>query len=230
MKIGIIVAMQKELRLLLPLLEKNEIREAEGKEYHYGYIGRHEVCVMQCGIGKVNAALNTSLLIRTFHPELVINTGVAGGADASMHVLDIVVATAVAYHDVWCGPGTQWGAAAGCDTLMQTDAVVSAKAREILKNNIHFREGLICSGDIFVSKEEEVNIIKSHFPQALAVDMESGAVAQVCSMAKIPFSILRVISDTPGQAENISQYENFWSDAPKETFNALTAILEDMNR
>ena len=90
------------------------------------------------------------------------------------------------------------------------------------------RFGLICSGDKFICKESEVKEIKSHFPEALAVDMVSAAIAQVCSLHDIPFNILRVISDTPGQEENISQYENFWSDAPKETFSALTSILNEI--
>lgn len=229
MKIGIIVAMEKELNLLLPLLENQDTCTAEGHKYILGRIGHHEVGVMQCGIGKVNAALSTSLMLRMFSPDLIVNTGVAGGADASMHVLDLVVASAVTYHDVWCGPGTEWGAASGCATLMKADCAVRAKARDILGDNPHFREGLICSGDIFVSRPEEVEFIKSHFPDALAVDMESGAVAQVCAMAGVPFSIIRVISDTPGQSANIDQYENFWTDAPFETFSALTAILKSLN-
>lgn len=225
MKIGIIVAMGKELQLLLPLLENKTEAHAEGRTCYTGHIGGHDVFLLQCGIGKVNAALSTDMLVRHFRPDLVVNTGVAGGADASMHVLDLLVADAVAYHDVWCGPGTEWGAPSGCDTLMPCSAAVVEEARKVLSDNRHFREGLICSGDIFVSKAEEVAVIKSHFPQALAVDMESGAVAQVCTMHGVPFSIIRVVSDTPGQAENISQYENFWTDAPQETFSALVSIL-----
>lgn len=228
MKIGIIVAMDKELALLLPLLNNKEEGKAEGRRYFTGSIGDHNVFVLQCGIGKVNAALSTDMLVRHYGPDLVVNTGVAGGADASMHVLDLLVADAVAYHDVWCGPGTEWGAAPGCDTLMTCSTAIRRRAEEVLAGNRHFRHGLICSGDLFVSKAEEVNIIKNHFPKAMAVDMESGAVAQVCSMHNVPFGVIRVISDTPGQAENISQYENFWTDAPRETFSALVKILSSL--
>lgn len=226
MKIGVIVAMGKELRLLLPLLSDVRVEDTGRFTLRFGRLGRHEVCVTQCGIGKVNAALSTDMLIRYFSPELVINTGVAGGADDSMHVLDVLVATAVAYHDVWCGPGTEWGAAAGCPPLLLPYAPLVGAARLALASDPHFREGLLCSGDIFVSKAEEVALIKSRFPEALGVDMESGAIAQTCALASVPFGIIRVISDTPGQAENISQYENFWSDAPAETFRALTRILD----
>lgn len=224
MKIGIIVAMQKELRLLLEVLGEADRKETNGVTFHIGRIGEHEVFAAQCGIGKVNAAITTMSLIRTFEPELVINTGVAGGADKSMHVLDLLVADGVAYHDVWCGPGTEYGEASGFDLIMKPSPLLIDKARRLLTEpNVRF--GLICSGDKFISKAEEVADIKSHFPEALAVDMESAAIAQTCIALGIPFNIIRVISDTPGEAENISQYENFWTDAPKETFAALVRLL-----
>ena len=228
MKIGIIVAMEKELELFLPLLENMEERTVEGRKYFTGNIGIHTVALMKVGIGKVNAALNTSVLLRSFSPDWILNSGVAGGADSSMHVLDLLVADAVAYHDVWCGPGTKWGAADGCEARISTDRRICRLAKEVLGNDPHFRHGLICSGDIFVSKQEEVKAIKSHFPDALAVDMESGAIAQVCSLSGVPFNVIRVISDTPGEAENISQYENFWTDAPRNTFKAITSILHKL--
>ncbi len=227
MKIGLIVAMQKELRLLLPLIEKLEEIHDDIYTLYQGNIGKHEVCLMQCGIGKVNAALSADYLIRRFAPQLVINSGVAGGADASMHVLDLFVAEGVAYHDVWCGPGTEHGAAAGFPTILPVSAATVECAKRVLPQG-HLKTGLLCSGDIFVSKAEEVAQIKSHFPAALAVDMESGALAQVCALRKTPFAVIRVISDTPGEAENISQYENFWTDAPQETFEALKSIITNL--
>lgn len=227
MKVGIIVAMGKEMQLLLPLIENKKESEVSGFRFYEGLIGNHEVVAMQCGIGKVNAAVGTVELIEKFSPQIVINTGVAGGADKSMHVLDLLVATGIAYHDVWCGPGTEYGAASGCPAVMTTDSHVESVARKTLKEK-NVRYGLICSGDKFISTEAEVVEIKSHFPDTLAVDMESAAIAQVCNMKKIPVSVIRVISDTPRQEENISQYENFWNDAPAETFRALLEILNEI--
>lgn len=225
MKIGIIVAMQKELKLLLPLIQDIKEQMRDGIAFHHGKIGTHEVTLAECGIGKVNAALTTVTLIKGYGPELVINSGVAGGADKSMHILDLLVAEGVAYHDVWCGPGTEYGAASGFDVIMKPWPELVEKAHEVLSGD-KIRYGLICSGDKFISQVEEVREIKSHFPTALAVDMESAAIAQTCFRFGVPFNILRVISDTPGEAENISQYENFWGDAPKETFGALVSLLE----
>lgn len=221
--------MRKELDLLLPLLEgKQEKRSINGYNFYSGRIGSHDVVAMQCGIGKVNAAVGTLSLIDCYRPDLVVNTGVAGGTDASMHVLDLLVAEAVSYHDVWCGPETEYGAAAGLGVFMETCCPVVEKCKELFKENKAVKYGLLCSGDKFISTVEEVRMIKSHFPAALATDMESGAIAQVCILRGVPFNVFRVISDTPGQEENISQYENFWSDAPAETFRALRELLSNL--
>ena len=227
MRIGIIVAMEKELSLLLPVIENvKEVASGSVKAYS-GKISSHDVVVMKCGIGKVNSALSTDMMIREFHPELIINTGVAGGADGSMMVLDIFIAEKVAYHDVWCGPGTKVGAASGFDVFLIPDENVVSIAKKYLEDK-NGRFGLICSGDRFISSEAEVKKIKSEFPECLAVDMESASIAQVCVANNTPFAVIRAISDTPGAAENISQYENFWSDAPVETFSAIVAILKEL--
>lgn len=228
MKIGIIVAMNKELQLLLPLIENKKEVEIDSYRFVEGKVDSHEVVVMQCGIGKVNSAIGTMRMLDNFNPQMVINTGVAGGTDASMHVLDVLVATGVAYHDVWCGPGTVYGAASGCEQILIPYSRIIEVSKQVLTGD-KTRYGLICSGDKFISKAMEVEEIKSHFSEALAVDMESASIAQVCTMKGVPFNILRVISDTPGQEENISQYENFWTDAPTSTFKALLKILESLD-
>lgn len=227
MKIAIIVAMNKELQLLLPLISNKQTSEINNFKFTSGSIGKHDVIAMQCGIGKVNSAIGTLTMIDNFLPDLVINTGVAGGADATMHVLDLFVAERISYHDVWCGPGTDYGAAHGFPAELLCDNKVLDVAHNVLTQpNIKY--GQICSGDKFIKTEDEIKEIKSHFPNTLAVDMESASIAQVCFMKNIPVNIIRVISDTPGQEENISQYENFWIDAPAETFKALTEILNNL--
>lgn len=227
MKIGIIVAMAKEYDLVLHLITRRNDVETGGFRISKGVMGSHEVALMQCGIGKVNAALGTLSLIDDFNPDLVINSGVAGGADPSVGVLDILVAKGVAYHDVWCGPGTEYGRAAGCPTVMACSPLVVDTAAEVLASP-RVRYGLLCSGDKFISTPEEVEFIKNRFPEALAVDMEAGAIAQVCRRREVPFGVIRVISDTPGAEENISQYEDFWTQAPAETFEALKALIYSM--
>lgn len=219
--IGIIVAMGKELSLLLEHVERPQRCDVDGYVIYTGRVGEREVAVMQCGIGKVNAALGARALIEQFHPSLVINSGVAGGTGSDAGILDIVVASQIAYHDVWCGPGTEWGEAAGCPRFFGCGVDAEAFAAEI-----GAKCGLIASGDIFVSRAEDVERILALYPQAKAVDMESGAIAQVCHLKGVPMVSLRVVSDTPGQADNISQYENFWNDAPQGTFAAVSRLIE----
>ncbi|MDE6300780.1 MAG: 5'-methylthioadenosine/adenosylhomocysteine nucleosidase [Muribaculaceae bacterium] len=219
MKIAIIAAMSKELNLLLPLIENASTVTMNDTVFHTGRIGRHDVVALRSGIGKVNAAVATLTLIENFHPSLVINTGVAGGT-GNAQVLDVVIPARIAYHDVWCGPDTVWGQAAGSPKYfvcpLPTDLVSGLGAKT----------GLLASGDIFVSRPEEVKRILELYPDAVAVDMESAAIAQVCHIKNVPFVCIRVISDTPGAADNLSQYETFWSDAPRETFDTLTALLD----
>lgn len=227
MKIAILAAMDKELAFLIPLL--NDVSEIsfDGVKAYIGNIGEKEVCLMKCGIGKVNSALNAFRMIRSFKPDLVVNSGVAGGADASMKIGSVLIASEAAYHDVWCGPGTQWGQMDGMPARFPMDKAVIDLARSLtsLKDA---RFGLIASGDRFISKPEEVDFIKEIYPDALACDMESASIAHACRDCDVPCIVVRVVSDTPGQADNISQYQNFWNEAPEKTFLAVRSIIESL--
>lgn len=210
--------MTKELNLLLPLIENRGSVTINDTEFHTGTIEGHDIVACRSGIGKVNAAVATLTLIERFAPDMVVNTGVAGGTGHS-RVLDVVIPHRIAYHDVWCGPGTVPGEAAGCPRFFECplpDALVS---------NMGVRRGVLASGDIFVSRPEEVARILELYPDAVAVDMESAAIAQVCYKKNVPFVCIRVVSDTPGADDNIAQYENFWEDAPASTFRTLHTLL-----
>jgi len=225
MKIGIIVAMDKELGLLLPHIDGCSHLTVNGMDFYSGTMGERHVVVMKCGIGKVNAAVGALTMIENFHPRMIINTGVAGGTGTT-RVLDVVIASEVAYYDVWCGPGTVEGQAAGCPPRF-VSAVTDDMVRQMgLSANV--RRGLVASGDIFVSRPEDIKKILDMYPDAVAVDMESGAIAQVCHLKGVPFVCIRVVSDTPGGADNIAQYENFWEDAPRETFEILNVMMSKL--
>lgn len=222
MKIGIIVAMHKELELLLPLLQNSEESRMGGCEFHRGKVGRHDVIAMQCGIGKVNAAMGTLTLVNSFLPDFVINSGVAGGADPTVNVMDVVAGARVSYHDVWCGPESELGQVQGLPLYFEG----ALRLLNLVPDREGIHKGLICSGDQFIDTLDAVNRIKGNFPDALAVDMESGAIAQVCYLNKVPFLALRVISDSPGAShDNTRQYLDFWTDAPQETFNIVKDII-----
>lgn len=226
MKIGVIVAMDKEMQLLLPLLHDVEQSEVHGYTFYCGSMGQKSIIAMKCGIGKVNAALGTATLIDIYHPDLIINSGVAGGTGGNAGILDIVVATRIAYHDVWCGPGTEWGDAAGCPRFFHSSEQVAALPS--LAEGDTVKHGLIASGDIFVADPAVVKRIRELYPDVDAVDMESAAIAQVCYLRKVPFACIRVISDTPGSDDNIAQYNNFWEEAPRHTFGCLCQVIEEL--
>lgn len=224
MKILILAAMDKEMSLMTSLLEDQCDCDIAGLPTKLGRISGHNVLLAKCGIGKVNAALNSYRLIESFTPDLVINSGVAGGA-GGMRIGQLLVASEVGYYDVWCGPGTQRGEADGFSRIFIPDMRFIQVAKEVLSDQ-DVSYGLIATGDVFVSTSEEIAFIHSVYPEAVAVDMESAAIAQACAIAGVNFNIIRVVSDTPGEAENISQYKNFWQDAPMRTFDAIKKILE----
>ena len=225
MRIGIIVAMAKELELLLPLLQDSEESCMSGFVFHRGRMGKHDVMVMQCGIGKVNAAMGALTLVNAFLPDYIINSGVAGGADQSVNVMDVVAGERVAYHDVWCGPESELGRVQGLPLYFEG----AKRLLNLLPDRQDIHQGLICSGDQFIDTLESVNKIKGNFPDVLAVDMESGAIAQVCHLNKVPFLAMRVISDSPGaNHDNTQQYLDFWTDAPQESFALLKDIINKL--
>lgn len=224
MKIAILAAMDKEHDLIVALLDSAEEMDYEGIKLYRGLLGNHEIFVAKCGIGKVNSALNAYKIIKAVKPDLIINSGVAGGA--GLPVGSVLVADKVAYHDVWCGPGTEYGAADSFPREFSPFAKVVDLAKNTLAGSA--MTGLICSGDKFVSTPEEIAFIRSKFPDVCAVDMESASIAQTCTMEGIPFAIVRIVSDTPGEGENISQYQDFWKDAPLKTFSTVRILIESL--
>ncbi|MDE7402037.1 MAG: 5'-methylthioadenosine/adenosylhomocysteine nucleosidase [Muribaculaceae bacterium] len=229
MKILIVAAMQKELDLLLKQLSDCDKRAFENIDIYVGNIHGHEVIASKCGIGKVNSALRTDALIREFDPDLVINSGVAGGVDESMGIGDLLIPDSVSYHDVWCGPGTEYGAADGYPVYFTPDIQIRTMLCDACKQQgVKVKSGLICSGDKFISTPEEVSVIKSKFAEARGCDMESASISQVCMMHGVKCLIVRVLSDRPGGGENLSEYKNFWNDAPARTFEAVSLLLKTL--
>lgn len=229
MRIGIISAMESEHRQLAGRLQAKRERTEGPFRYVEGELGGNEVVLTQSGIGKVNAALGTAELIRRFEPQCVVSTGVAGGIDKCLRMTDVVVSSRVAYHDVWCGDGNAYGQVQGMPLYFEAHAPLVAQALALnedgtLESRIH--SGLICTGDQFVSDRAQLADIKSHFPDGLAVDMESGAIAQTCHIYHMPFLCFRIISDTPGAADdNYGQYLDFWSTMAERSFQTIWTFL-----
>lgn len=224
--LGIIVAMGAEFRLVEALLQDRAEENIHGYCFVKGQVAGKEVVLMQCGIGKVCAAVGAVEMIRTYCPDYILNTGVAGGIDSRLRVMDIVLGKEVVYHDVWCGEGNAYGQVQGMpERFCGSEGLL--QVAEAVESDVRLCSGLICSGDRFITDEQSLADIKKNFPEGLAVDMESGAIAQVCHIYDVPFLSCRIISDTPGHVENHAlQYQDFWVTAPEKSFEVLKQIIE----
>ena len=232
MKIGIISAMDSEHRQLAERLQK-KTESADGRfAYVEGTLGTNQVVLTQCGIGKVNAAVGASELICRYRPDCIISTGVAGGIDTCLRVTDVVVSNRIAYHDVWCGDGNEHGQVQGLPLYFEgytplLQHALSLNEGKQLESRIH--AGLICTGDQFISDQAQLAEIKRHFPDGLACDMESAAIAQTCYLYGVPFLSFRIISDTPGAHEdNFNQYLDFWGTMAERSFRTTWAFLSSI--
>ena len=218
MKIGIIVAMDKELRQLQSLFTDGNVR------------------VEKCGIGKVNAALGAQRMINEFHPDVIISSGCAGGNGDDVQVQDVVVSNELCYHDVYCGTAidnsTQYGQVQGLPARYQADPKLLAIARQLatVNDQCTIHEGLIVTGDWFVDTKEKMRSIIEKFPEAKAVDMESCAIAQTCYINKVPFVSFSVISDIPLRDTDASQYHNFWDTIAENSFHITKTFIESLNQ
>ena len=211
MTIGVISAMDSEHRQLAERLQEKKVADYGNLHYVEGMLGSNRVILTQCGIGKVNAAVGATELIRRFAPDCIVSTGVAGGIDACLKVTDVVASDSLAYHDVWCGDGNEYGQVQGLPAVYKGCVPLLEHALSLNKTGLESRihSGLICTGDRFITNRTELDAIKRCFPAGLAVDMESAAIAQTCYLYGVPFLSFRIISDTPGVEDHSSQYADF---------------------
>lgn len=209
--IAIVSAMHEELRALLPLLEGARVERRAGRECHLGRLDGHEVVLVLCGIGKVAAATTTAVLLDGMDVQSLLFTGVAGGLGADVRRGDIVIAQTLLQHDMDASPlfpryevpltgRSRFAAdpalcaavARGCAEVLQAPHPALARFG-IDAPRCH--AGLVISGDRFVATAVESEALRTALPDALAVEMEGAAVAQVCADFQRPFAVLRTVSD-----------------------------------
>ena len=196
--IGIIVAMDCEIQQLKNRIEIAEEKQICNTTFYTGTYKEKEVVFTTAGIGKVNAAITTMLMIEHFKPELIINTGIAGGYEKTLQPLDVVVATKVLYSDV-----DMTAPAAGCYPYGQLEGcpeyfVPSYEFSKEVENVVY---GTILTGDQFVVDYSTVDLmVKTKFEKydVVAFDMESGSISHVCDKNNTKFLIIRAISDIIG--------------------------------
>lgn len=222
--IGVVTAMSVEYRQVAAIMCETSTVKSGPQEFLVGRVGQSRLVLLQCGIGKTNAATGVTNLIMTFNPDYVISTGAAGGIDTRLDVMDIVVGSEICYHDVNCGDNCDPGQVQGLPKFFPgNDELV--RIATSLETDIRIWPGLICTGDQFITNQDELKAIKEMHPTGLAVDMESAAIAQVCHLWQVPFISFRIISDTPGVKGHFNQYLNFWETMADRSFSVTRKFL-----
>lgn len=224
MKIGIIVAMDKEFVQLKSLLNEYIEEEKGSKTFVIGKLGNNNLILQQCGIGKVNSTIGAVELINNYKPDILISTGVAGGVDRNLNVTEVVVSTKCCYHDVYCGSECKPGQILGMPQEFETPYRLIQRALAI-KTTTPIHEGLIVTGDWFVDSKEKMQSILNTFPQAKAVDMESASIAHTAHIYNVPFISFRIISDVPLKDTKASQYYDFWDRLANGSFEVTKQFL-----
>ncbi|WP_341503204.1 5'-methylthioadenosine/S-adenosylhomocysteine nucleosidase [Gallaecimonas sp. GXIMD4217] len=226
MKIGIIGAMEQEVALLKSRIDNCQTEVVAGCEIYTGQLDGVEVVLMRSGIGKVAAAVATTIMVERFAPDCVINTGSAGGFDPELNVGDVVISSEVRYHDVDVTAfGYELGQVPRMPAAFKPHPVLVAAAQASIEElgDLTCKAGLITTGDIFMSDPERVEKTRAAFPGMAAVEMEAAAIAQACHQFEVPFVVIRALSDIAGK-ESPTSFESFLETAGRHSAEMVMAI------
>ncbi|HGA0246726.1 TPA: 5'-methylthioadenosine/adenosylhomocysteine nucleosidase [Streptococcus agalactiae] len=227
MKIGIIAAMEEELKLLVENLEDKSQETVLSNVYYSGRYGEHELVLVQSGVGKVMSAMSVAILVESFKVDAIINTGSAGAVATGLNVGDVVVADTLVYHDVdLTAFGYDYGQMSMQPLYFHSDKTFVSTFEAVLsKEEMISKVGLIATGDSFIAGQEKIDVINGHFPQVLAVEMEGAAIAQAAQATGKPFVVVRAMSDTAAHDANIT-FDEFIIEAGKRSAQVLMAFLK----
>jgi len=228
--IAVIGAMEEEVEGLKSKMTAVTTATLGCCEYYQGELNGKRIILSRSGIGKVAGAVATSLLISQFNPDIIINTGSAGGYDSELNVGDIVISDEVRFHDVdvtafgyEIGQMAQQPAAFKADEKLVELALQGSSEL----SDITIKKGLICTGDIFMADPAKAEIARKNFPTMKACEMEAGAIAQVCHQFELPFVIIRSLSDIAGKKSELS-FEEFLPTAAKNACILVEAIINKL--
>uniref|UniRef100_UPI003F68E2B3 5'-methylthioadenosine/adenosylhomocysteine nucleosidase n=1 Tax=Streptococcus pluranimalium TaxID=82348 RepID=UPI003F68E2B3 len=229
MKIGIIAAMEQELCLLVEKLGDKSEEKVLGNTYYLGHLGKHELVLVQSGVGKVMSAMSVAVLVDHFEVDAVINTGSAGAVAEGLAIGDVVVADRLIYHDVdLTAFGYDYGQMSMQPLYFDSEPTFIKVFQDVLAEaSVTAKVGLIATGDSFIAGQDKIDAIKGHFPQVLAVEMEGAAIAQAAATCGKPFVVVRAMSDTAAHDANIT-FDEFIIEAGKKSAETLVAFLEKL--
>lgn len=231
MKIGIIGAMNEEIELLQKLIDVTNETTFATITFYEGKISEKEVVLCKSGVGKVNAAITTQLLINQFSVEKIVFTGVAGALDPRLDIADIVISTSAMYHDMDASP---LGFNKGVIPMFEHESIFKADKQliSIAENaakqlgKAHVIKGRILSGDQFIASGQLVSNLHKEF-NGVCVEMEGAAVAHVAMLNDIPFVIIRSMSDKANGEANIS-FNEFTKIASEQSYLIVKSMIESM--
>ena len=231
MTLGIIAAMSEELEILLKDMQLDSSTTKAGMTFNKGKLWSNEVIAVVCGIGKVNAAVCTQILVSEFNVDKVINVGVAGGIGKDIYPGDVVIATNLVEHDMdTTAFGDPHGQVPRMDTFdFKCDSSLIESANSACKKVGGFNTftGRIVSGDVFVADVEKIKWLEKEF-NALSCEMEGASIAHVCYLNNIPVVVIRSISDNANNGADMD-FEKFTPIAVKNSTSILKEMLLSMN-
>lgn len=231
MKIAIIGAMEEEVTLLRDNIEERTIETVAGCEFTFGKMHGADVILLRSGIGKVNAAMSTTILLEKYKPDCIINTGSAGGYNPSLNVGDAVISTEVRHHDVDVTAfGYEYGQVPQLPAAFLADEKLVAAAETASKEieEIQIVKGLIATGDSFMSDPVRVDFVRTKFENLQAVEMEAAAIAQVAHQFNVPFVIIRSLSDIAGKESDVS-FDQFLDKAAQHSATLVMKMVASLS-
>lgn len=207
MIIGIIAAMEPEIQFTISALEDKKEHLISNITFYEGTIGNHKVIVSLSGIGKVNSAINTTLLINNFKPDVIINSGIAGGSK-ELSTFDFVIADKLTYSDFDCQVfNYEFGQVPQMPLYYFSDSKLKEKLEAYLTSkNISFKKSIVLTADSFRLSASE---IKNNISTSFATEMEGTSIAQTCYKLNTPFLSFRIISDILDSENHIEEYNEF---------------------
>lgn len=225
-RVGIIFAMEEELLALKEYLILEKEYNIFNLTFYEGKINGIDCVLVKSGVGKVNAARTTQILIDNIKVDYIFNIGVAGGIDSSLKVGDIVLGKSLVQHDFDITAfNHNKGYIPGVGESIDADEYLLSVSRNVLeKENVNYKVGVIASGDIFCTETWMSEKINKKF-NALCVEMEGASIAQVCFLSHIPFLIIRSISDVPNN-DNVVTYKEFLDSSCKVVADSMSKILK----
>lgn len=228
MKIGILGAMDQEVALLKESLADATTVELAHLTFYTGTLHGVDVILVKCGIGKVAAAVATTLLIQAFAPDYVVNTGSAGGFDTSLNIGDLVIGNGVQHHDVNITHfGYEPGQCVGMPTVFECDKTLITAAEQAAAAALHVKtiRGLICTGDSFIGTDEAAAALRDAFPAISASEMEGAAIAQTSFMLGTPFLVIRSLSDIAGKTSTVS-FNSYLETAARNSAELVMSMMK----